>query len=236
LIHTGVLATYQFADWFGIAGGVANTDQRTVGGWSSGSEPDDRRAETVQTYMASVTLKAPEAWGWLHGASLYGGFVEGPDMNLNPGGSEDAVNIYVGASVPTPWNWLTVGAAYDYFEGDSWANAGAAYLSFRLSEQMKLHVRGEYAWAGNNPWTDGRGMPSGTGDELFGLTATLEYQLWANVITRLEARWDHALEGEPFGESTRGLNPGNDFPFPGEEGTSDREDDLSLTLNIIYKF
>ena len=208
LIHTGVLATYQFADWFGIAGGVANTDEDTVAG------PHSSGAESVKTYMASVTLKAPDSWGWLHGASLYGGFVDGKDRNLNPGGSDDAINIYLGASIPTFWNWLTVGAAYDYFEGDSWANAGAAYLSFRLSEQMRLHVRGEYAWSGYNPWTSGRGMPAGEGDELFGVTATLEYQLWANVITRLEARWDHALEGDPFGDT--GPNPDDLFDTGGD--------------------
>ncbi|HRZ91492.1 MAG TPA: hypothetical protein P5022_01160, partial [Candidatus Paceibacterota bacterium] len=53
--------------------------------------------------------------------------------------------------------------------------------------------------------------------EVFAETLTLDYKLWDPVITRLELRWDHDLEG------------GNSF---GDLDTNA----LSLALNVIYKF
>jgi hypothetical protein len=52
---------------------------------------------------------------------------------------------------------------------------------------------------------------------MLGATATLDYNLWANVLTRLEFRWDHSYTGGIF-------NDGTD------------ENALSLALNVIYKF
>jgi hypothetical protein len=51
---------------------------------------------------------------------------------------------------------------------------------------------------------------------MIGETVTLDYQLWSNVLTRGEFRWDRAVDG------TR--------PF------DDRKNDLSLLASIVYMF
>jgi hypothetical protein len=54
-------------------------------------------------------------------------------------------------------------------------------------------------------------------------TATLRYDLWQNVISRLEFRWDHAADGNnAFGGTS--------------VGTPTRENNYSLAVNIIYNF
>jgi hypothetical protein len=62
--------------------------------------------------------------------------------------------------------------------------------------------------------------PFSPGDEFLGVTATLDYALWQNVITRLEYRWDHDL----------GQNGGQHF------GQGTRDNDHLVALNVIYKF
>ena len=56
------------------------------------------------------------------------------------------------------------------------------------------------------------------GDEVVEVTATVDYALWKNVITRFEYRWDHDLKADKhFGQGTR-------------------DNDHLLALNVIYKF
>jgi hypothetical protein len=63
------------------------------------------------------------------------------------------------------------------------------------------------------------GMPS----EAFALTETLQYDLWKNVISRLEFRWDHSLNGnEAYGGETA--------------GAPSAENAFLVAANIIYKF
>jgi hypothetical protein len=54
------------------------------------------------------------------------------------------------------------------------------------------------------------------------LTATAQYNLWANVISRLELRWDHAEHNQPFGANDAGA------PYRGN--------DFLVALNVIYQF
>ena len=70
-----------------------------------------------------------------------------------------------------------------------------------------------------------------TAAEAFEFTGTVEYDLWANVMSRVELRWDrvgayrtpNAIEGD-----------GTDFdPFDDNLGT---KDSLGLYANVIYKF
>jgi hypothetical protein len=53
----------------------------------------------------------------------------------------------------------------------------------------------------------------------FGSTLTLDYSLWANVVTRAEFRWDRAANF-------------NSQIF----GNGGKANDYSLALNVIYKF
>jgi hypothetical protein len=206
LSHTGVLATYQVADWLGVAGGIANK-----GAWANGNMVAGNTTpgtESLKSYMGGITLKAPESWGFLAGSSLYAGIVDGgQDFGL-----DDTINLYVGASVSTPVEGLTVGASYDYLANgmgnSTYGNAFAAYVSYQITEQFKANLRGEYA---NSSGFYFYGMND---EQLWAATITLDYALWANVISRLEFRWDNA----------------GDQAFDGEYN------DTSILLNIIYKF
>jgi hypothetical protein len=218
LSHTGVLATYQVADWLGVAGGVANKGAFANGTMVAGNNvtgPFGQPAsESLKSFMGGITLKAPESWGFLAGSSLYAGVVDGgQDFGL-----DDTINLYAGASVSTPVEGLTVGASYDYLANgmgnDTYGNALAGYVSYQITEQFKANVRGEFANSSGGYFTAPAVGYTANDEELWAATVTLDYALWKNVISRVEFRWDHA-----------------DGPaFDGDE------DDLSLLLNVIYKF
>lgn len=236
--HTGVLASYRCTDWLSASVGVANTwnavgnGRATRGGLGAADESE-------KTYMASVTLTAPESWGSMKGSALYLGAINGL-----AGGQSDTTSLYAGVTVPTPLTGLSLGASYDYvstvqkgnrsggkalFGGNdgTYANAAAVYASYQATEKLKINTRVEYASGtdGTFGYFRGEQLDSESRNEVFGATITADYSLWANVITRLEARWDSVLTGgatpssKPFGLATNG-----------------DKNAISLALNVIYKF
>lgn len=225
--HTGILASYQVNDIIGVSGGVANGDSGfglnggslTANGFASGQPGSSMRgmlAESSKVYMGSVVIKAPESTGWLSGSSLYVGAVNG-DAN---GKKNDPTLLYVGVSLATPIKELSLGASADLLFngggtgalGNSYANAYAFYTGYQITEKLKANNRFEYATSGYGAFLPGR-----TQDKIIGETFTLDYALWANVLTRGEFRWDRAVDG--------GANP-----FNGQKN------DLSLTASVVYKF
>jgi hypothetical protein len=221
--HTGILASYQVNDIIGVSGGVANGDSGfglnggslTANGFASGQAGSSFRgllSESARVYMGSVVVKAPESTGWLSGSSLYVGAVNG-DAN---GAKNDPTLLYVGVSLATPIKELSVGASADLLfnggMGNSYANAYAFYTGYQITEKLKANNRFEYATSGYGAFLPGR-----TEDKIIGETFTLDYALWANVLTRGEFRWDRAVDG---GAS----------PFNGQKN------DLSLTASVVYKF
>jgi len=201
--HTGVLASYQFSEVFGVAAGVANT--------YAGAINAKVATESRKTFMSGITIKAPESLGFLAGSSLYAGVIDGGNDVV-----KDTINLYAGASIATPIKALSLGLAYDYVANltanGTYANAYAVYASYQVTEKLKANLRGEYA---NNSG----GLLYGANDEkITGLTATIDYALWANVVTRAEFRWDHIAGGSVAG------------PFNGQKN------DLSAAVNVIYKF
>ena len=222
--HTGILASYQVNDIIGVSGGVANGDSGfglnggslTASGFASGQVGGSMRgmlAESARVYMGSVVVKAPESTGWLAGSSLYVGAVNG-DAN---GSKNDPTLLYVGVSLATPIQELTLGASADLLfnagvGGQSYANAYAFYTGYQITEKLKANNRFEYATSGYGAFLPGRAE-----DKMIGETFTLDYALWANVLTRGEFRWDRSVDG--------GANP-----FDGQKN------DLSLTASVVYKF
>jgi hypothetical protein len=61
-----------------------------------------------------------------------------------------------------------------------------------------------------------RKMDAAVDSEMLSLTGTVQYDLWDNVLTRAEVRWDSQEDGD-------GLDGGDD-------------DILTFTLNAIYSF
>jgi hypothetical protein len=216
--HTGVLASYSLTEWLAVTAGVANTYSPRINARPAedGAPADDGR----KAYMGSVTVTAPESAGWLAGAALYAGIVGG--LGFDGGDSDDKVNLYVGGSMPTPLTGLTVGIAYDYRHQElggmeTWSGALGGYAIYQINDKLKLSGRAEIAKGTDGSW----GTAIGDGqEEFFGLTATLDYSLWANVISRLEFRWDNDLAGnDSFGSTAE-----------------PEENAVSLALNIIYRF
>jgi hypothetical protein len=230
--HTGVLLTYQFCEWFGASAGIANTFGPTINQRAFGNVGANNKAESYKTYMGAVAMTAPEDWGWIGGSTLYGGIVNGFNNNAPGSGGSGGVqtSYYLGATMNTPVEAVKVGAAFDYLQvshqrfgamvvpkGYAWAAGG--YVSVQATDKLSLHGRGEFlnqteSWAGP-------GLP----DKVLAATATVQYDLWDNVLSRVEFRWDHAAGevGSAYGGSDPGDPPGLRNAF-------------LLALNVIYKF
>jgi hypothetical protein len=214
--HTGVLAKYQLSEALSVSGGVADT-------WTAGINNRSTQAESHKAYMGSIALTAPDSMGFMSGSSLYAGVVDGFSGN-----GKDTVSAYVGGTILTPVEGLGVGAAFDYrWNGNNafsdaidtnWAYAVAAYLTYQATEKLKFAGRADYTTGSDGTFFDaGTAGVSDQQNELFSVTATAEYALWANVITRAEFRWDNCLsDDKPYGQSD--------------------ENAMTLAANVIYKF
>jgi hypothetical protein len=206
--HTGVLASYHVSDMISLSAGVANTYFSPINARMG--------TQTQKAYMGSVTITLPENLGVLAGSSIYAGVVDGLGGN-----SQDTTSYYVGQTLNTPLEGLSVGAAFDYRTdgvnptnpGENWAWALAGYVSYQASEKLKLNARGDWTKGQDGTYFDAVG-----GDKVNKLisgTLTADYALWSGLITRLEGRWDHDLSGnEIYGDN-------NVF---------------TVALNAIYKF
>jgi hypothetical protein len=217
--HTGVLASYQVTDIVSLSAGIANTTDPTING-RSGS------AESYKTYMASVAVTAPDNMGAIAGSTLYAGVINGDATGASGPGSH-TTSLYVGASVATPIEGLAVGAAWDYLAAENggdgtYANATALYASFQATEKLTFHGRGEYFTQTGGQSTGGETLTMLPG-KVLALTGTVQYDLWANVISRLEMRWDHQADG-------------TGRAFGGSSGSSDRRNAYLVAANLIYQF
>jgi len=216
--HTGVLATFKANDIVSFSAGIANT-------WSEGVilTPTGTTYESQKTYMGAVALTAPDSAGFMKGATLNAGIVNGTDSFANGAGSQ--TSYYVGATIPTPVTALKVGASFDYHAlhtrlGETWV--GALYASFQANDKLSFNARAEYLQddTGALYGFNAPGVQRNAAEEF---TATVQYQLWANVLSRAEFRWDHVEHGNPFGVSST-------------TGAADRSNDFLLALNLIYQF
>lgn len=186
--HTGVLATYRLNDFIAFSGGVANTFGPSINERAQGpNSSSEVKSESYKTFLGSVALTAPDDWGWAAGSTLYAGIVNG----FSTGVAENQTSYYVGATVATPVTGLKFGASFDYVDvhnlpsnvDNAWA--AALYASYQATEKLSFHGRGEYY-----------NQDAGSGDdlELWALTGTVQYDLWANVISRLEVRYDKCAD------------------------------------------
>lgn len=241
--QSGVLASYQVNKVLGFSGGVANLWSAGIGGGVDRSP----RSESKKSYLGSITLTAPDSWGDFAGSAFYAGVVDGYNTSFG----NDVTSYYLGVTLATPIKALKVGAAWDYVNGhdnsfapssnatgstnafasalgnSGYAQSIALYASVQATEKLSFHARGE--WVKLSLGDDV--LEGGTGDntktqEIWALTGTVQYDLWANVLTRLEVRWDHSSSRNGFGGDN--LNNGS--------GEKNQQNEVIVAANIIYKF
>jgi len=237
--HTGLLLSYALTEWLSVNAGVANAWNTRI---NAAPYYDGAPEELgIQTFLGSLAITVPEDAGFLSGASIYGGIVSGLGSEevygfdatgapVTDGGRRNS--YYAGATIPTPLENLSVGVAYDYRQSErfrglavddasEWAQTLAGYLSFKLSEQLKLSFRGEWAKGSAGTWG---ALPVGAleSEDLLGLTTTLDISVWANVLTRIEFRWDNDMSNnQVFGGSAPGEQDNNAF---------------IVGANVVYRF
>jgi len=201
--YVGLLGTYKVCDVLTVNAGLANA----LGSfWNLGvANP----TLSSKDFLASAVLTAPESFGVFKGAQLTLGVAQ----TFQSGGIN---NYYAGLTLPTPIKALALGFAFDALQnlGSPAGGSGytfGAYATFQATDKLGLALRGEYVDNSTDPFGN-----NSNGEEI---TATLSYNLWANVVSRVEARWDHS---EHFANTGTG--------FKGYENA------IMLALNIVYKF
>jgi len=227
--HTGIVGSYRVNDYVNLKLGVANT-------WTTGpinaralegsSLTNAHPAYGRKTFVSQLNLLAPTNWWALGGSSFFA------SVNNGYGSiTRDETYLSLGGTVNTPLPQVKVGAAWDYSThfavgglDTGPASAIDLYILCQPAEKLRFNIRAEYARA------DGLGALSAAYNgaatplhKVFALTTTLQYDLWKNVLSRLEARWDHAADGtDSFGGTALG------------EPTSRNE--LTLAAEFTYLF
>jgi hypothetical protein len=235
--HTGVLATYKVCDALSLSAGVADssniattTATPAINGTST--------FESQKTYLGSIVLTAPDSFGAMKGATLTLGAINSVNSTQGVLFTGTRSSYYAGLTLPTPSSKVKFGAAFDYLNLNQTGGGGNSdsiwvaglYTTIQPTDKLSFNFRGEIVDA----------TEIGTGANLFNLggpaaylghyadevTATVQYQLWANVLSRVEFRWDH-VDGKAFGYSqTAAPTTGNPI----------KKNDFMLALNLIYQF
>jgi len=219
--HEGILASYKVNDVMSIQGGVVNAQNTGLG--------FRRTVQSQKTYLGSVSLTAPDSFGFLKGATLNAGVVTG-QTGAAAAAAQSFQNIHVSGSLPTFSESVKLGVAYDLIRRENAADTAslAAYLTFKNVgiEKLSLNTRVEYFDNGGGGLALGGVAASAAGAEILATTITADYQLWANVLSRLEYRWDHDCS------AGRSL-PGN--VNSGAVGVGNNNAHL-VALSLVYKF
>jgi hypothetical protein len=233
--HTGILGAYKISDELSLTAGVANTLSTGIN-TRSNYNPDDNGSVWQKTVMGSVTYTAPSDWGWAAGSAFYAGVVYGfagsnPSNQEGTGGFQNGnqANVYAGATLNSPWENVTFGAAFDYVQNlngtESYPSGThaddyifAVYNTIKPTEKLSFNSRAEY-WE-----IDFKSDGADASDGGISLTETVQYDLWANVVSRLEFRYDHVMS-----------DIGGTYVLPNAATVSERTS-YGLYANIIYKF
>ena len=215
---TGILGTFKANDMFSISAGVADTV------YSFGYLGANGTAYNPSV-LGAITLTAPDSAGFAKGATFSVGAINSPN---NFGGG--ATSLYAGVTVPTPATALKIGASFDWLEQHNSSLAGnaandsiwdaALYGNFQANDKLSFNLRGEYLNQSGVGAFSTFFLPISSSD-VEEVTATVQYNLWANVLSRAEFRWDHAEHGNTFATSGGGMATSDAFTF---------------ALNLIYQF
>ena len=212
-VHTGIIAFFPGAgrpgvdalfEWdsrYQIALGVANTTDPRINGTPANA---DRK-----TLLAGFMWELPEALGPLGGSRFSLGYVNGRDRT----GSDPIQNLYLGLGLlPNSEKWnlsLTHDSRILPGAGNDDSVFGL-YVGHTLSDDLSLSARAEIYQEGSMLYSGESAAEQTDGQ---GLTLTLNYKIWDNVISRLEYRWDNT-----------------------DEPVNGRHNNQGFHLNFIYEF
>jgi len=190
--HTGLLASTEVVEGVDISVGLTN------GFDSAGVNPQTNDGHAQFGYVAAASLTAPESLGFLSGSTLYVGYVNGNNESTGQNAKDDEL-LYIGATLDTPIDNLSLGIAYDDREfadrADRNADAISFYAAYQLSDSLSL--AGRYEIADLNPNFAAAGLAGPPNDTLEITTLTIGYSLWENVLTRLEFGWERGAGNYP---------------------------------------
>lgn len=212
-VHTGILAffpgtgrpgvdaLYEWDSRYQIALGVANTNDPRINGSPANA---DRK-----TLLAGFMWELPEALGPLEGSRFSLGYVNGRART----GSDPIQNLYLGLGLlPNSEKWnlsLTHDSRILPGAGNDDSVFGL-YVGRQLSDDLTLSARAEIYQEGAKLYSGESAAEQTDGQ---GLTLTLNYKIWDNVISRLEYRWDNT-----------------------DEPVNGRHNNQGFHLNFIYEF
>ena len=183
--HTGVLASYQVSDNLSVSLGAVNDTASPV----TNNNADDGSA----SYLTTLSYTVGDNAGMLSGTTLYYGGVHGA-------GTDNVATHFVSVGLPVPVEGLSLDFAADWVDAaaDADDEIYQVYAGYTLSDKATLNARYEFGTSDSNSLT---GLES--------VAVGVTYDLWANVISRVE--W----------MSTSADNV---------------KDDDTLALNLVYSF
>jgi hypothetical protein len=240
--HTGVLATYKVCDELSVSAGVADSSNIASG---TPAINGTSTFESQKSYLGSIVLTAPDSFGAMKGATLTLGAINSVNSSQGVYLSGTRSSYYAGLTLPTPSSKVKFGAAFDYLNLNTAGNGGnnddiwvvGLYTTIQPTDKLSFNLRGEIVdatevGAGVNNLFPNQvlGGPAAYAGHYAGeITATVQYQLWANVLSRVEFRWDH-VDGNAFGYGQTYAGGGATYSSPM------KENDFLLALNLIYQF
>jgi hypothetical protein len=184
--HTGVRATHVFDNGWDLILGVNN-------GWDQTDDANNEK--TIEAHFGFNSLTLPGESTLTVALNYYDGEENTTVLGLTDSESRRLIDVV--AIWNTPIKPLTLMYNYDYahqdgvFAGIDETDANwyghAVYGKWTFNPQWAIAGRFEFF-----DDTDGQRVVAGTPAEYTSLTGTLEYRPWANVITRLEYRYDDA--------------------------------------------
>ena len=166
--HLGLLASYQITEDASLSVGVADNNSTSLAANAGANR-------SAKTYMAALNVTAPESLGPLAGSSITAGVVDGRAVTAAAG--PDLTQFYLGGTIPTPIENVTLGVAWDHMniDGATDSDSIAAYVGYGLSENASLNLRLDYLDQGD------AGGAAALGGEFLGTTLTLDYALWEQI-------------------------------------------------------
>jgi len=232
---TGLQASYKVCDALSLNGGVADTSLAGINNRNDNESLSSSAGK--EAYFGDITLTAPSSWGWAAGSTAFAGILYGSvdtyeAYTYKPGYmGGNQINYYGGLTLNTPWKQFTGGASFDFAQnyGGGYEVTGyyysenvlalGLYGTYKATDKLSFSGRGEYV----------EGDEYGNGDytasaNLVEVTGTVEYDMWANVQTRVEARWDQNLSGADA------------LGGPASFLSTDERCAVGLYANVIYKF